>query len=93
MSDRPISPAVCGLWKPTILLPRALLDKLTPLQTQAVLLHELGHVKRGDLWANHLQTALQILYWYNPFLWLANALIAKAKSPQAFLRRGEQRRP
>ncbi len=79
VSDRPISPAVCGLRNPTILLPRALLDKLTPLQTQAVLLHELGHVKRGDLWANHLQTILQILYWYNPFLWLANALIRRVR--------------
>ena len=46
---------------------------------RAVLLHELAHIRRGDLWAGHLQTTLQIFYFYNPFLWLANAAIRRVR--------------
>jgi len=46
---------------------------------QVVLLHELAHIKRGDLWVNLAQTLLQIVYFYNPLLWLANAVIRRAR--------------
>jgi hypothetical protein len=42
-------------------------------------MHELAHIKRGDLWINTVQTALQIIYLYNPFLWLANAIIRRVR--------------
>jgi beta-lactamase regulating signal transducer with metallopeptidase domain len=73
------SPAVCGLWRPIILIPRALAGKLTPLQLRAVLFHELAHIQRGDVWVNYAQTLLQILYWWHPLLWLANAQIRRAR--------------
>jgi beta-lactamase regulating signal transducer with metallopeptidase domain len=74
-----LSPAVCGLLRPTILIPAALVEKLTPDNLRAVLLHELAHVKRSDLWVNCLQTALQIVYFYNPLVWLANALVRRVR--------------
>ena len=67
-STEATSPAVCGLWRPTILIPAQLADKLSALPIRAVLLHELSHIKRGDLWLNYAQTLLQIFYWYNPLL-------------------------
>jgi type II secretory pathway component GspD/PulD (secretin) len=67
------SPAVCGLWRPVILIPQALAEKLTPVQLRAVLFHELAHIQRGDVWVNVAQTLLQIFYWWHPLLWLANA--------------------
>jgi beta-lactamase regulating signal transducer with metallopeptidase domain len=73
------SPAVCGLLRPVILLPAALLDKVTPGGLEAVLIHELAHVKRGDLWLNCLQTALQIVYFYNPLVWLAGAMVRRVR--------------
>ncbi len=72
-------PAVCGLLRPTILVPRALLDRLPPEGLQAVLIHELAHVKRGDLWINSLQTVLQAAYFYNPLVWLANAIVRRVR--------------
>ena len=71
------SPAVCGLWCPTILMPASLVEKLSPEGLQAALLHELAHIKRADLWVNTVQTVLQIVYFYNPFVWLANAVIRR----------------
>ncbi len=73
------SPAVCGLWRPTILVPTTLLEKLPPDQLQAVLIHELAHVKRGDLWLNCLQAVLQVVYFYHPLVWLANALTRRVR--------------
>jgi len=73
------SPAACGLIRPTILIPQSLASRLDSRALQAVLLHELAHVRRGDLWVNLGQTLLQILYFYNPLLWLANALIRRIR--------------
>ncbi|MHC4519135.1 MAG: M56 family metallopeptidase [Planctomycetota bacterium] len=75
VSPDTLSPAVCGLVRPTILMPANLLAKLSPEALEAVLIHELAHIKRGDLWINSAQTVLQIVYFYNPFLWLANAIV------------------
>ncbi len=70
-----MSPAVCGLWRPVILVPEKLMQELTEPQLRAAILHELIHLKRGDLWANYVQTLLQIIYWWHPLLWLANRQI------------------
>ena len=42
-------------------------------------MHELAHIKRGDLWVNLAQSLLQIVYFYNPLLWLANVVIRRVR--------------
>ena len=74
-----LSPAVCGLFKPIILVPSALLKKLSREKLKAVLIHELAHIKRGDIWVNLLQTMLQIVYFYNPLVWIANAMVRRVR--------------
>lgn len=69
------SPIVCGLLCPVILVPRNLALNLGSRHLRSVLLHELAHIKRGDLGLNLLQTVLQIAYFYNPLLWLVNSVI------------------
>ena len=75
LSKNMLSPAACGLFKPVILMPASLLKNLSKEKLRAVLIHELAHIKRGDLWVNFLQTLLQIVYFYNPLLWFANAVV------------------
>ncbi len=77
--DRPMSPAVCGLLRPVVLVPRALAEQLPPDQLRSVLLHELVHLRRGNLWLSFVQSLLQIIYWWHPLLWLANARIRRAR--------------
>ncbi len=79
ISEDNTSPAVCGLFRPVILLPRQLTASLNQNQMRAVLLHELIHLKRGDVWVNCAQTLLQIFYWWHPLLWLANARIRRVR--------------
>jgi beta-lactamase regulating signal transducer with metallopeptidase domain len=73
------SPAVYGFWRPIILIPQRLATQLSALQLRAVLLHELAHIRRGDVLAHYAQTLLQILYWWHPLLWLANARIRRVR--------------
>lgn len=79
LSPNAASPAVCGLFRPVILIPQSIAPRLQSHDLQAVLLHELAHLKRGDLWVNLIQTLFQIAYFYNPLLWLANAMIRRTR--------------
>ncbi|MHC4144286.1 MAG: M56 family metallopeptidase, partial [Planctomycetota bacterium] len=79
LSTNTPSPAVCGLFRPTILIPATLPGKLSPDKLRAVLIHELAHIQRGDLWFNSAQTLLQIVYFYNPLVWLANAVVRRVR--------------
>ncbi len=62
------APAVYGIFRPVLLLPASYLDSLSKEDAEHVLLHELAHLKRGDLWLHGLCLLLQIAYWFNPLL-------------------------
>jgi beta-lactamase regulating signal transducer with metallopeptidase domain len=81
--DEGAQPTVCGLFSPVILVPRDLAPTLGSRHLRAVLLHQLAHVKRHDLWVNVFQSVVQVLYFYNPFLWLANAVIRRLRDEAA----------
>lgn len=79
VSANATSPAVCGLWRYVILVPQDLGGNVGASGLRAVLMHELAHIKRGDLWVNLVQTLLQIVYFYNPLLWVANFVIRRVR--------------
>jgi beta-lactamase regulating signal transducer with metallopeptidase domain len=79
LSPIAISPSVCGLFRPKILIPQDLPRKLKTEDLRPIFLHELAHIKRDDLWINLIQTVLQIVYFYNPLLWVANVTIRKVR--------------
>ena len=62
-------PAVIGWLRPMILLPATALTGLTPLQLDALLAHELAHVRRYDYVANLLQSVVETLLFYHPAAW------------------------
>jgi beta-lactamase regulating signal transducer with metallopeptidase domain len=70
VTKRLTSPAVFGVFSPVLLVPKGYLSKLSRRDTEHMLLHELAHIKRGDLVMHGLYLLLQIVYWYNPLLWL-----------------------
>jgi beta-lactamase regulating signal transducer with metallopeptidase domain/type II secretory pathway component GspD/PulD (secretin) len=79
LTGESMSPAVCGLFRPVVLLPQSLIERLDRNQLRAVLLHELIHLRRRDVWVNCAQTLLQIIYWWHPLLWFANARIRRVR--------------
>jgi prepilin-type processing-associated H-X9-DG protein len=62
-------PTVVGWLKPVILLPASALSGLSPEQFEAILAHELAHIKRYDYLINILQTIVEILGFYHPAVW------------------------
>ncbi len=79
MTDALASPAICGLVRPTILLPRDIAGRLDGEQLRLVFVHELLHWKRGDLHVHWLQSVLQALYFYNPAVWLAGFMLKRLR--------------
>lgn len=82
--DRPVrllissladSPSVAGWLRPTILLPAASLLNLSVEQLEAVLAHELAHIRRHDYLVNVLQTLAETLFFYQPAVWWVSSSI------------------
>ncbi len=69
------SPAAGGLVSPYVLVPEGLWGQLPARQMSWVLLHELAHIKRGDLWVALAQRLVQIAFFFHPAVWLANWII------------------
>lgn len=68
-------PSVTGFFKPMILLPVGLLSNLPPDQVEAILLHELAHIKRNDYFVNLLQSFIETLFFFNPgVLWVSSLI-------------------
>jgi beta-lactamase regulating signal transducer with metallopeptidase domain len=60
---------VIGWLRPVILLPVSVLAGLTPQMMEAILAHELAHIRRHDYLLNMLQTAIETLLFYHPAVW------------------------
>jgi bla regulator protein blaR1 len=62
-------PTVIGWLRPVVLLPVSTLAGLTPRQVEAILAHELAHIRRHDYLVNLLQTVVETLLFYHPAVW------------------------
>ncbi len=62
-------PMVVGLWRPLILVPASTLAGLSVSQLEAVLAHELAHIRRHDYLVNLLQALVETALFYHPAVW------------------------
>jgi beta-lactamase regulating signal transducer with metallopeptidase domain len=69
-------PFAFGILRPTIMLPVAW-PRWSRERLRAVLLHEIAHVKRRDAWWNAAAQAACAVAWFNPFAWVARALLLR----------------
>ncbi|MGH2566275.1 MAG: M56 family metallopeptidase, partial [Ginsengibacter sp.] len=68
-------PMVIGHLKPFVLLPMGILNSLPPDEVEAILLHELAHIKRSDFLVNLLQQFAEIFFFFNPaVLWISSLI-------------------
>ncbi len=68
-------PAVIGYFKPVILFPAGMLASLPADEVEAVLLHELAHIRRKDFLVNLVQQLMEIIFFFNPAVLWVSALI------------------
>jgi beta-lactamase regulating signal transducer with metallopeptidase domain len=68
-------PVAVGLFDAMILVPKQLLEQLEPAEIDAIVLHELAHLRRSDDWFNATERFAHVLLFFNPaILWLAGQL-------------------
>lgn len=74
-------PIVAGHFKPVILVPLGILTRLSPAEVEAVLLHELAHIRRHDYLINLVQRVTSIIFFFNPgILWLSSLIRAERET-------------
>ena len=69
VTEKVKSPGLFGYLKPRLLLPPDFLDTVKKDELQCVFYHELGHLKSHDIGISWLVNFLQVVYWFNPFVW------------------------
>jgi beta-lactamase regulating signal transducer with metallopeptidase domain len=74
-STRAAVPVVIGWLRPVILVPASALAELTPAQLEAILAHELAHIRRHDYLVNLFQVLVETLLFYHPAVWWVSGRI------------------
>ncbi len=73
-----LEPGLVGIWKPVLLLPEGIAARLSPDELQAILAHELCHLRRRDNLTAAIHMLVEALFWfYPPVWWLGARLIAE----------------
>jgi beta-lactamase regulating signal transducer with metallopeptidase domain len=75
ISDALGTPVAAGWWRPVVLVPAALLARMPTELIEALLAHELAHVRRRDYLVNLLQGAVETLLFYHPVVWWLSARV------------------
>ena len=68
-------PSVIGIFKPIVLLPAGIISSMPAEQIELILAHEFAHIKRLDPLFRFLQSVIEILLFFNPFIWLISKAI------------------
>jgi beta-lactamase regulating signal transducer with metallopeptidase domain len=79
LSELVNTPLTLGFWKPVILLPVAAVNHLSIKQTEAIILHELNHIKQNDYLVNLLIACLDIVLFFNPFSRMMSTILVKER--------------
>ena len=72
-------PGVVGVIRPVILIPLGFFNDLTPEQVEAILLHELAHIRRHDYLVNLFQVVVESLLFHHPATWWISAQIRRER--------------
>jgi beta-lactamase regulating signal transducer with metallopeptidase domain len=74
-----LEPGVVGLFSPVLLLPEGIVERLTPSQLEAVLVHELCHVRRRDNLFASIHMIVESIFWFHPLVWWIGARLVEER--------------
>lgn len=75
LSEKVNVPLAVGFLKPVVLFPIGLVAQLDIKQVEAILIHELSHIRRNDYILNLMKTGIETVLFFNPFVWLTSRFI------------------
>ena len=73
------SPMVVGWWRPAVLVPAGILTGFPPDQVEALLRHELAHVRRHDVLVGRLQAVVEVLLFFHPATWWISKQVRRTR--------------
>jgi bla regulator protein BlaR1 len=79
LSEAALELGVCGLFRPVLLLPAGIATHLSDAQLEAILAHELGHLRRRDNLAAAVQMVVETLFWFHPLVWWIGARMVEER--------------
>ena len=74
-----LEPGVFGIFRPVLLVPEGITDRLSPEQLRAILAHELCHVRRHDNLLAAFHMAIQAVFWFHPLVWWIGARLIEER--------------
>ena len=74
-----IEPGVFGVFRQVLLLPDGIADRLAPAELQAILAHELCHVRRRDNLATVMHMVVEAVFWFHPLVWWLGARLMEER--------------
>ncbi len=74
-----LEPGVVGIFRPFLLLPEGIAQRLTPPQLEAVLAHELCHVRRRDNLFASIHMMVEAMFWFHPLVWWIGARLVEER--------------
>ena len=74
-----LEPSVVGVFHPILLLPRDIQSELPASQFEAILQHEIAHVRRRDNLTGLIHRAVEVLFWFHPLVWWIGARLIEAR--------------
>jgi uncharacterized protein (TIGR03435 family) len=74
-----LEPGVVGIRRPILLLPEGIEDRLTPPQLEAVLAHELCHIRRRDNLFASIHMIVEAVFWFHPLVWWIGARLVEER--------------
>lgn len=63
------SPSIYGVFRPRLLIPEYIADKISNEEFRYIFLHELAHYKQKDIFINWIAIVLKAIHWFNPIIW------------------------
>jgi len=74
-----LEPGVFGIWRPALLLPKGITERLTAEQLDAIVAHELCHVRRRDNLVAAIHMVVEALFWFHPLVWWIGARMVEER--------------
>ena len=74
-----LEPGVVGLFRPMLLLPAGIVERLKPRQLEAVLAHELCHIRRRDNLSSAIHMIVEAIFWFHPLVWWIGARLVEER--------------
>ena len=74
-----VEPGVFGVRKPVLLLPEGITDRLTPSQFNAIVTHEMCHVRRRDNLTAAIHMLVETVFWFHPLVWWIRARLVEER--------------